>query len=64
MAKEADIRDIVEKLKAVERGAKENITFRLSKSVISDFKKACDKQGVKSGATVEELMLLFIKNTK
>lgn len=64
MPKETDIRAMVERLKRGERGEKENITFRLSKSVISSFKEACTKKGIKAGATVEELMLLFIKETK
>jgi hypothetical protein len=64
MAKESDIKGLVDKLKAGERGEKENITFRLSKRVVCDFKKACEKEKVKPGATVEELMLLFIAGTK
>ena len=64
MGKEMDMKGLVERLKEGERGEKENVTFRLSKSVISDFKAACTKQGVKPGATIEELMLLFTKNVK
>lgn len=63
MAKEADIKALVERLKSGERGEKGNITFRLSVSVTNAFKKACDKKGVKPGAAVEELMLLFVKET-
>ena len=63
MAKELDIKGMVERLKSG-KAPKENITFRLSKDVIKRFKGSCEKTGVKPGATIEELMLLFINATK
>jgi hypothetical protein len=63
MAKELDIKGMVERLKSG-KATKENITFRLSKDVIKRFKASCEKIGVKPGATIEELMLLFINAKK
>ena len=63
MGKEFDIKGLVEHLKSG-KAPKENITFRLSKDVIKRFKASCEKTGVKPGATVEELMVLFINAKK
>jgi hypothetical protein len=63
MAKEREIRDMVERLRT-KATTKENITFRISKDVITKFKASCEKSGVKPGATIEELMLLFINAKK
>jgi hypothetical protein len=63
MAKELDIKGMVERLK-LGKAPKENVTFRLSQDVIKRFKASCEKTGVKPGATIEELMLLFINAKK
>jgi hypothetical protein len=38
-----------------------HLTLRLTKVVVEEFKRACEKQGVGVGQTIEEFMGDFIK---
>ncbi len=65
MAKATDPRAIVKRIKAQDLGSeKANVTYRLTKVVVDEFKKACEKQGVGQGRVLEEFMRDFVAASK
>ncbi len=55
-------RDIIRRLKQQEtEKEKVHLTLRLTKVVVDDFKKACEKQGVGVGKAIEEFMKDFVE---
>ena len=55
-------KDIVKRLKQQEAGKeKVHLTLRLTKAVVEDFKRACEKQGVGAGKAIEEFMKDFVE---
>lgn len=55
---------IVERLKEKDEDAKANVSFRLTKDVVSEFKRICKRQGVLGSHVVEEFMSDFIEAFK
>ena len=61
MAKAADPKAIIKRIKSQDlESEKGNITYRLTKAVVEEFKKACEKQGVVQGRVIEEFMKDFV----
>ena len=58
-------KDIVKRLRQQEsEKEKVHLTLRLTKVVIEEFKRACEKQGVGAGKAIEEFMKDFIEATR
>lgn len=65
MAKTADPKAIIKRIKAQNlENEKSNVTYRLTKAVVEEFKRACEKQGVGQGRVLEEFMRDFIGAAK
>lgn len=63
MIKKQDAKTIIEKLKKPQRKP-ELVTYRIDKSVKSEFTRACEQNGVSAALVVEELMQCFVEETK
>lgn len=59
MVKSNDLADIVKKLKEQD-SERTNFTFRLSKTLVGNFKKKCAREGVANSAVLEGLLRLFL----
>ncbi len=65
MPKAADPKAIIKRIKTQEiESEKGNITYRLTKTVVENFKRACEKQGVGQGRVIEEFMKDFIASSR
>jgi hypothetical protein len=59
-----DTAALIRELKETARPEKVNVTYRLTRTVIEDFKKACDKEDLGAGAVLEAFMRRFIASVK
>ncbi|MEK6704333.1 MAG: chemotaxis protein [Bdellovibrionota bacterium] len=65
MAKTVDPRAIIRRIKAKDlEKTKGNVTYSLTKTVVEEFRRACEKQDVGQGRVLEEFMLSFIEASK
>ena len=55
------VKRLIEKDKSQEKG---NVTFRMPKELIENFKEACASQGLSANAVTEELFKQFIEDLK
>ncbi|MBN8537373.1 MAG: hypothetical protein J0M15_10000 [Deltaproteobacteria bacterium] len=63
--KPVDTRSILKKLRADdEHSESANITFRLPKELLAEFKSACEKENVKPNAVALELIKQFVEGIK